>query len=174
MKKLFFISFILFITSSQFAQVQDYELGADYQNGRRNVYGGYFDYSDQEAINIEVSVWGYAKYPGRYFIPDYTSVLDLISFVGGPTDDSNLDELRIYRVDENKREIMIPINYNDLMWEDNLQSKYRKVPKLQAGDILVIPGEPRLYSIDWLSIGVSLFLALVQLATLILTINDLK
>ena len=112
-------------------------------------------------------------YPGKYLIPEYTSVIDLMSYVGGPTDDSNLDELRIYRLDDDNRELMIPIDFNDLMWEDELEGKYKSVPSLRPSDILVVPGEPRLYFMDWFSIGLSVFSALISLTILILTIRDL-
>jgi hypothetical protein len=96
-----------------------------------------------------------------------------MSYVGGPTDDSNLDDLRIYRIDENNREQMIPINFNDLMWEDGLNEKYRSLPDLKPSDILVVPGEPRLYFMDWFSIGLSVFSALISLTILLITIRDL-
>ncbi|MCB9219513.1 MAG: SLBB domain-containing protein [Ignavibacteriales bacterium] len=174
MKKILLLSIMTFLSTLSFGQVRDYELGAQLQDGaRRNIYGGYYDYSDPEAVNMNVSVWGFVRYPGRYVIPDYTSVVDLMSYVGGPTDDSNLDELRIYRIDENNTEQMIPIDFNDLMWEDNLESKYKKVPQIKPGDILVVPGEPRLYFLDWFSIGLSVFSALISLTILILTIDRL-
>lgn len=174
MKKILLLSIIAFLSTLNFGQVRDYELGAQLQDGaRRNIYGGYYDYSDPEAVNMNVSVWGFVRYPGRYVIPDYTSVVDLMSYVGGPTDDSNLDELRIYRIDENNTEQMIPIDFNDLMWKDNLESKYKKVPQIKPGDILVVPGEPRLYFLDWFSIGLSVFSALISLTILILTIDRL-
>jgi hypothetical protein len=174
MKRIFFFtSLMLFLTVNNFAQIRDYELGAQATEGRRSLYGGFYDYSDPEAINIDVSVWGFVKYPGRYVIPDYTSVVDLMSYVGGPTDDSNLDDLRIYRLDENNREQMIPIDFNDLMWEDELRGKYKKVPTLKPSDILVVPGQPRMYFMDWFSIGLSVFSALISLTILILTIRDL-
>jgi hypothetical protein len=170
--KVFVISIFAYLTS--FAQVGDYELGSkNLQQKRGNYYGGVYDYSDPEAINIEVSVWGFVAYPGRYIVPEYTSVIDLISFVGGPSDDSNLDELRIYRIENNKEE-MIPFNYNDLMWENELDGKYKKIPKLKPSDILVVPGEPRLYFMDWFSIGLSVFSALISLAILVLTIRNNK
>jgi hypothetical protein len=96
-----------------------------------------------------------------------------MSFVGGPTDDSNLDDLRIYRLDDNNQEQMIPIDFNDLMWEDELEGKYKKVPSLKPSDILVVPGQPRMYFLDWFSIGLSVFSALISLTILILTIRDL-
>lgn len=173
MKKIFSLGLLLMLLSiSSFAQTGAYELGAKGLDGaRRNMYGGFYDYSDPEAVNISVSVWGFVKYPGKYQIPDYTSVIDLMSFVGGPTDDSNLDELRIYRLDDNNNERMIPIDFNDLMWEDGLEGKYRTVPQLKPSDILVVPGEPRMYFVDWLSLGLMIVSALSSLSILIITIR---
>ncbi|MBK8946913.1 MAG: SLBB domain-containing protein [Ignavibacteriae bacterium] len=166
--------FLVTIQIVSFAQERNYELGTPWaDNMRRSIYGGFYDYSDPEAINISVSVWGFVRYPGRYIIPEYTNVVDLISFVGGPMDDSNLDELRIYRI-ENNKEVMIPFDYNDLMWEDGLDGKYKKVPQIKPSDILVIPGEPRLYFLDWLGLSLSVVSVLSALSVLILTINNSK
>ena len=174
MKKIFILSFTLLVFSqiASFAQTRDYELGTQWNPlNRQYYYGGYYDFSDPEAVNISVSVWGFVRYPGRYVVPEYTTVTDLLSFVGGPTDDSNLDELRIYRI-ENGKEEMIPFNYNDLMWGSGLEGKYKKLPKLKASDIMVIPGQPRMYFLDWFSIGLSVFSALISLTILIITIQN--
>ncbi|MBK7107087.1 MAG: SLBB domain-containing protein [Ignavibacteriae bacterium] len=174
--KLFYKVILIFVVfqTTNFSQVRDYELGTQWaENARRSIYGGFYDYSDPEAVNINVSVWGFVRYPGRYIVPEYTSIVDLISFVGGPTDDSNLDELRIYRI-ENNKEVMIPFDFNDLMWEDGLDGKYKKVPTIKPSDILVIPGEPRLYFLDWLSMSLSVISVLSALSVLILTINNTK
>ncbi len=171
-KSILFILLNLVFTLSIYAQVGAYELGAQVQKGSRSIYGGFYDYSNPEAVNIEVSVWGFVKYPGRYVIPDYTNVIELMSFVGGPTDDSNLDDLRIYRIDENQKEQMIPIDFNDLMWEDDLDNRFRKLPTLKPSDIFVVPGEPRLYFMDWFSIGLSVFSVLISLTILWVTIQN--
>ena len=99
MRKIIFVMLLLSAIPI-WGQIRDYELGsrADSRYGS-NIYGGFFDFSDPEAINIKVSVWGFVQYPGRYVVPDYTSVMDLLSYAGGPTDDSNLDELRLYRIE---------------------------------------------------------------------------
>lgn len=174
MKKNLLILFIILISADvAVSQVRDYELGAQLTDpNRRNYSGAYFDYSDPEAVNINVSVWGFVKFPGRYLIPDYTNIIDLMSFVGGPLDDSNLDEIRIYRVDDNNNEQMFSVNLNDLMWEDELDGKYKNLPQIKPSDILVVPGEPRLYFMDWFSIGLSVFSALISLTILVVTIRD--
>ncbi|MBI5730180.1 MAG: SLBB domain-containing protein [Ignavibacteriales bacterium] len=169
LKILSLIIFIILINTIQ-AQIKDYELGADVAGMRFAPQGGYFNYSDPEAVNIKVAVWGWIKYPGKYTVPSYTSVSDLLSLAGGPTDGSDLEDLRIYRVNEDSTQSMIKFNYNDLLYESKLQSKYRKVPKLDAGDILVIPGEPRLYFRDHFSIWMSLFSVLISLTILVLNI----
>ena len=173
MKKILFTVIIFATTFSVYGQIRDYELGALAADGaRRSIYGGFFDYSDPEAVNIKLSVWGYVKFPGRYIVPDYSTLIDLMSYSGGPVDDANLDQLRIYRINDENEEIMLSVDLNDLMWEDELEEKYRSVPSLQPSDIVVIPGEPRLYFTDWFGIGLSVFSALISLAILILTINN--
>ena len=66
------------------AQIKDYELGADVLGMRYQPQGGYFNYSDPEAVNVKVAVWGWVRYPGKYTVPVYTTVSDLLSFAGGP------------------------------------------------------------------------------------------
>ncbi len=163
------IMFIILVNTLQ-AQIKDYELGADVAGMRFAPQGGYFNYSDPEAVNIKVAVWGWVRYPGKYTVPSYTTVSDLLSLAGGPTDAADLEDLRIYRVNEDSTQSMIKFNYNDLLYESKLESRYRKVPKLDAGDILVIPGEPRLYFRDHFSIWMSLFSVLISLTILVLNI----
>lgn len=163
------IIFIILINTLQ-AQIKDYELGADVLGMRYNPQGGYYNYSDPEAVNIKVAVWGWVRYPGKYTVPSYTTVSDLLSLAGGPSDAADLEDLRIYRVNEDSTQSMIKFNYNDLLYESKLQSKYRKVPKLDAGDILVVPGEPRMYFRDNFNIWMSVFSVLISLTILVLNI----
>lgn len=169
-KNLFFIVFLLILVQSLNGQNEDIRLGAQY-TGIYQRQGGLYDYSDPETINMRVSVWGFVKYPGRYLVPIYTSVSDLLSFAGGPTDDSNLDDLRLYRIMEDSTQHLFQFNFNDILWSDNLDNKIRKIPKLQGSDLLVVPGEPRLYFKDWFRVGLSIFSAIISLALLIIRLR---
>lgn len=164
---------IIYIAASitLFGQIKDYELGASMLQNRFNQQTGYFDLSDPESVNIKVSVWGFVRYPGKYVVPIYTTVIDLLSYAGGPTDAAHLDDLRIYRVTEDSAQVLIKIDYNDIMYESNLSKEYKKPPSLEAGDILVVPGAPRLYTRDQVSIWVSVLSALISLSILILNIT---
>jgi hypothetical protein len=172
MKNLFFVLIpVLLITNLTLAQFTDSQIGSP-NTGVYNYNSNLYDLSDPQAINIKVSVWGWVKSPGRYIVPAYVSVIDLLSFAGGPTDGSDLEDLRLYRILEDGSQQLIKFDYNDLMWEEKLSSKPRITPDLQASDILVVPGAPRLYFRDWYSIAISTFSVLISLATLLLVIND--
>ena len=152
------------------AQAKDYELGSSPLLNRFSQQSGYFDLSDPESVNIKVSVWGFVRYPGKYLIPIYASVTDLLSYAGGPTDAAHLDDLRIYRINDDSSQTLIKVDYNDIMYKDKLDKKYKKTPTLEGGDILVVPGSPRLYTREQVSLWVTVISALVSLSILILNI----
>ena len=162
--------FILFVCVSIQAQEKDYQLGADVMSFRTNQQGGFFNYSDPEAVNIKVSVWGWCKYPGRYTVPSYTNVLDLISFAGGPSDGAILEDLRIYRIKPDSTQEMIKFSYNDLLYGEELKDGSLKIPKLEAGDVLLMPGEPKIYTKERVSMWTSVLGAVISLTILILNI----
>ena len=168
MKKLLLLITLFITTTLGYAQTKDVELGSG--NLFRQTQGANFDYSDPEAINIKVAVWGFVRYPGRYTVPVYTSVSDLLSYAGGPTDDAKLEDLRIYRVDENKNRSLINFNYNDLLWEKELTATKENVPALQASDVLLVPGSQRLYFRDYFTLTLSVISTLVSVSILILNI----
>jgi hypothetical protein len=170
MKKIFFTVILLMMAQSLFSQTDDVRLGAQY-TGVYQRQGGLYDYSDPETINMKVSVWGFVKYPGRYLVPIYTTVSDLLSYAGGPTDNSNLEDLRLYRVMEDSTQHLFTFNFNDLLWADKIEEQNRTIPKLQGSDLLVIPGEPRLYFRDWFRVALSIFSAAISLTLLILRLK---
>jgi len=168
MKYLLYI-FSLFIITTDFTFSQeDSQIGSNI-NQLRQSPGAFYDYSDPEAVNIKVSIWGFVKYPGRYVVPYYTNVNDLLSFSGGPTQDSNMDEMKIIRTTVDSSQIVIEVNYKDIFWMENIK-EVNKSPKILAGDVLIVPGEPRLFFRDYLSIGLSIFSVLISLSILILNI----
>ena len=148
------------------AQDKDYQIGKD-PNYLRQTTGGYYDYSDPNGINIKVAAWGYVKYPGRYVIPVRSDIKDLISYSGGINDDAFLDDLRIYRIEKDSTQLLLKFNYEDLWWGENWRPDI-DLSRLQAGDVLIVPGRPRLYWENYFSIVLSSLGFLISLATLIL------
>ncbi len=109
--------------------------------------GGLFDYSNPSTINIKVQLWGYVRYPGYYIVPSETSINELISYAGGPNEEANLGDIRVTKIKEGIPAKMIKYNYNDMVWEDEIKSQISFV-RLEAGDIVVVPGEPRYFARD--------------------------
>ena len=94
--KYYFLLFLgLLISPNIFSQITDQELGARTDDYRFRA--GLYDFSDVGAVNIRVSVWGYVARPGKYIVPDYTTVSDLLSFAGGPNQNAEMDDLFYYK-----------------------------------------------------------------------------
>lgn len=169
MQKLCLLFFIVFIIYPVYlsAQEKDYQIGMD-PNSFRQSTGGYYDYSDPNGINIKVAVWGYVKYPGRYVIPIRSDIKDLISYSGGINDNAFLDDLRIYRLDKDSTQLLLKIDYEDLWWGENWTPNI-DLSKMQAGDVLIVPGRPRVYWESYLSLILASLGFLISVATLVLT-----
>lgn len=154
------------MSSNHFAQITDTELGKGSFSR-----SGLYDFSDPGAINIKIAVWGYISKPGKYIVPDYTTVSDLLSFAGGPNENADMDDLRIFRTLENGREEMIKFTYDDIMWGSGIEVKNRVLPKLEASDILIVPGSPRYFFRDWFNIGMQIFSVALTIINLVLLLK---
>lgn len=164
MKRVIFL-FLLFIITS-FAQ--DIKLGA--QEGRFNYQGGFYDFSDPRYLNIMVNIWGYVKFPGKYYVPEQSKIIDLISYAGGPTPDAHLDDVRLYRQTDKGSTDFIRFDIEDLMFKNKTLTNISSLPQLKAGDIIVVPGEPRLYLRDYISIAATVTSTLVSILTFVLVV----
>ncbi len=158
--------FLLVFGANSFAQ-DNIQIGKS--NDKNNTYynGALYDYSDPNAFNIKVMIWGYVKFPGQYIIPATNGVNQFLSLAGGPTPDANLDEIKIFRINADGSQTVIPFNYSDLMSDNSNLSEPINIPKLQAGDIMLIPGAPKWYLKDYLGVIISIISALASVAALI-------
>ncbi len=164
-----YVLFLLIILPV-YSQGTDYELGTSLFDRYRGVTG-FFDFSDPGSVNMKVNVWGYVRFPGRYTVPVYTTVTELLSFAGGPSEAADLEDLRLYKVEEDGTQQLLKFSYHDIMWEENLVSTSKNLPPLEGGDILVVPGEPKLFFRDWLSITFSIVSTLITITLLVLNIT---
>ena len=147
----------------------DIQIGNPYGSLSTRYNGGLYDYSDPNKVNIKVQIWGYVRFPGYYVVPSGSSVNELISFAGGPNEDANLDDIRVSKIKPGENTIMYRYNFNDLMWSDNLNTKISYIP-IEAGDIVVVPGEPRYFGRENFQFFFSIFSSLATLAILVLNL----
>ncbi len=138
-----------------------------------NQQGGFYNFGDKDKVNIDVNVWGFVKYPGKYLIPKGSTLQDLISYSGGPTIDSKLEEIILYSPRNDSANInsdrILKINYDDLFWQENTVSKNRNNPLLSPGDILILKGEPRYFARDNISFILSISSVLISLGILVVS-----
>lgn len=163
------IIILLLLPFSMLLNAQDdVQIGSNLNNYRQ-AQGGLFDYSDPSGINIKVQLWGYVKYPGYYVVPSYSTMNDLLSFAGGPLEDAMMEDVRIYRKTGEKSELY-KYNFNDLLWEDTLMTEI-EFPNLTAGDVVIVPGEPRYFLREDVSFYLSVTTALASVIALIISIT---
>jgi hypothetical protein len=167
--KIFIIFFLVTGFYSFIYSQEDIQIGSR-PSGYARDRGGFYDYSDPEAVNIKVQLWGYVRFSGYYIVPVTTSINELISFAGGPTEDADLTDIRVTKIKEGSQSIIMRYNYNDLMWEDYDPNTEIKYTGLQAGDIIVVPGEPRYFVREDIAFYLGIVTTLASLTALILSI----
>lgn len=162
---------LLFLLTAPFilrAQTNDLKIGSD-PSQFKQINGALYDFSEPDQMNIKVAVWGFVRFPGRYIVPITTTVTDLISFAGGPTDAANLEDLRLYRTLADSTYKIFKFNFNELLYEKEGKNIVMP-PQLQPSDIVILPGEPRLYFKDYVSLVLAIASTTISLAILILNI----
>jgi protein involved in polysaccharide export with SLBB domain len=170
MKFIFSLIIFLVITGISYSQIDSsLILGLSQKNNSAAL----FDLSDPNGVNMEVNLWGYVRYPGRYRVPINTTFMDLISYSGGPTDESNLEEIRIIRGanEQTSKPKVIKLNYDDILWGDQVSTQPKMDPVLMPDDVIVILKEKRYTFRDNLSFYLPIFTSLISVATFIITLQ---
>jgi NADH:ubiquinone oxidoreductase subunit F (NADH-binding) len=132
-----------------------------------------YDLSDPTGVNIEVSVWGTVRFPGKYRIPINTTFIDLLSYAGGPSQDSKLSDIRILRTGTGtgtKNEVII-LNYNDLLFGESISTQKKINPVLQAGDVILLPEERKYTFREDISLYLPIISTLISIVTLVVTLT---
>ena len=166
------LTFLLIFTPAiLLSQIDRQKVGND---ATYNQQGGFYNYGDKDKVNIYVNVWGFVNYPGRYLIPKGSTIMDLLSYSGGPVIESKLEDVRLYRPKNDslniRKDKLIVINYNDLFWSDYQESKDKVNSVLMPGDILILTGEPRYFARDNVNFILSISAVLISIGILVVSI----
>lgn len=157
------------------SQVEREQVGNDVLNSQQ---GGYYNYGSKDKVNIEVNLWGYVKFPGKYLIPKGSTVMDLISYGGGPLTETKLEDIRLLRPKNDSlkisKDLVININYDDLLWEERVRNMNKSNVELMPGDVLILTGEPRYFARDNVNFFLSISSVLISLGILVLSIVNTR
>jgi len=99
-----------------------------------------------QRLLIEVHVWGEVNNPGMYRVPDGSTVLELISRAGGPTQYAALSRVRLSSKAGDKRSNQ-KINIDKYL----NSTKDVDIPSLKPGDTVMIPRNARFFWKDAIS-----------------------
>lgn len=169
--RLFFSAIAIFVLvcSFQVSAQDNVRIGVDGKS-LTQTNGAFYDYSLPNTVNIKVSVWGFVKHPGYYMVPESTTFFELLSYAGGPTNDAYMNDIRLYRTSSDKSNEVLQLDYQNMLFESKEGNAIITPPMIQPGDIIVLPGEPRLYFRDYLTLTLSIVSTLISLAILIINI----
>lgn len=163
--------FFLTIPDISFSQIDRERVGNDLLGTQQ---GGFFNYGDKDKVNIEVNLWGYVKYPGKYLIPSGSSIIDLISYGGGPITEAKLEDIRLFRPRNDslkiKKDEILKLNYNDLVWEEAIAMKTKSNFIMKPGDVLILTGEPRYFARDNVNFFLSIAAVITSIGILVVSI----
>jgi hypothetical protein len=166
LKKTFIMLILIALPVVVYSQNNDIQMGSGF-NKIGFTQGGFFDCSDPSSVNIKVAVWGFVKFPGKYIIPVYSKINDLISYAGGPTDEARLEEMRIVRTDtSNSKQIIYNLNFRDFLMDADVIVD-SSLQSLRAGDVLLVSGSPRFYLKDYIGTILSIVSVLISIIILV-------
>lgn len=161
---------LLFFNVFASGQNRDEQLGSGADFFKQPIASSVFDFSDPEAVNIKVAVWGSTKLTGKFIIPIYSTVNDLLSYAGGPSESADLEQLRIYRTNPDSSQSIITLKYRDLLYNVDTHEIPKYIP-LKGGDILLVSSKQRFLFRDYLSLGLSIISTLVSIVSLIVILR---
>lgn len=175
--KVFLIALLIFaFTDYANAQPEDgVRIGAiDLQKSGAN----YYNYSDPDKVNIEVIVMGGVKNPGKYLIPEGTTLITLLALSGTATEKEIYENIRIIRPDNTSGQLtatnVMVLNYENL-FDDKTTGRYNNAnPVLNPGDIVVMKLRPDKSWWDYLKDIMFVITPLLAIANLIVSIQRLN
>ncbi|MBX7043010.1 MAG: SLBB domain-containing protein [Ignavibacteria bacterium] len=164
--------FLLLLPISTFSQQDGLRVGNDNFLSQQ---GGFYNFGNKDGVNIYVNLWGYVKFPGKYLIPKGSTIVDLISYGGGPLTDATLEDIRLFRPKNDSiglfKDELKKFDYNDLVWEEDAGIKKQKANlTLLPGDVLVLTGEPRYFARDNLNLILAITSVMISLGILAVSI----
>lgn len=90
--------------------------------------------SVSEVLGNKVYVIGQVNDPGEFVVNPQVDVLQALSMAGGTTPFASLNDIKIFRRSDNRRQVL-PFRYDDVIKGRNLEQNIL----LHSGDVVVVP-----------------------------------
>lgn len=135
----------------------------------------YYDFSDPLKVNFEVIAWGGFKNPGKYLVPEGTTLIDLLTFAGLPPNSTLLEDVKLLKAKSisSKYESASVMKFNYKKFFEKETTNYSiENPILNPGDILLMPMEVDRVFWDYFKDALLILGPLASVISLIVTINN--
>lgn len=131
----------------------------------------YYNYSEPSKVNIEVSIWGGVKNPGKYLLVRGTKLVDLITLSGGPVREENLASVKMIRQKSAGNEEVSVIKLDKIYEKDSPAGFTGLNPVLNPNDVIILPITPEKTFTDYLQLAGIILSPLLSIITLIVTLK---
>lgn len=137
-----------------------------------------YNFSNPNKVNFEVIIWGGIRLPGKYIVPEGTTLIDVITLSGGPSNIENVESFKLIRGRDVSGKYtsteVINLNYSDFFKREPTAQFVKANPILRPGDIIVFPTEPDRDFWFYTKEVLTVLTPLLTLASLIVTISNSK
>ena len=120
---------VALLTGTQlYAQVGNSSISTTIPNAQA---GAYYYVAKPGEMTMQVNVWGFVQHPGRYEVGNTIDLVQLLSFAGGPTQDADMDDVRITRI----------IRRDGMISTKEMRISLNRLDRLDEAKILLQPGD---------------------------------
>lgn len=93
--------------------------------------GSYFYVARPNEMTMQINIWGFVQNPGRYEVNTSTDLIQLLSYAGGPTNDADIEDVRITRI----------VRRDGILSTKEMRVNLRKMDRLEETKIMLQPGD---------------------------------
>ena len=93
--------------------------------------GSYYYVARSNEMTMQINIWGFVHNPGRYEVNTSTDLIQLLSYAGGPTNDADVEDVRISRI----------IRRDGVVTTKEIRINLKRLDRLEEAKILLQPGD---------------------------------
>lgn len=114
--------------SEGYAQVTNSSISSGTPNAQA---GAYYNVAKLGELTMQVNVWGFVQHPGRYEVASNIDLVQLVSFAGGPTQDADMEDVRISRI----------VRRDGILTAKDIRINLKRLDRLEEAKLLLQPGD---------------------------------
>ncbi len=122
------VSMSLVVTALSFAQSRNSDLSSATANAQA---GSYFYVARPNEMTMQINIWGFVHHPGRYEVNTTTDLVQLLSYAGGPTNDADMEDVRVSRL----------VRRGNVVSAKEVRVNLREMDKMDEGKLQLQPGD---------------------------------